>query len=252
MVSLDNFELDCLVHAITNYSGFESSFDDSFLSCRKATESNKGEDSAFVENKSSEEVTAADEQNETTNSNESNMNETTNSEQQDSPKKETSVIVIDESEMSNDYSNEMKEYLKVLGAKEMLELLPKLPTTANGMKLLGVPELNPLYKSGEVYKLRLCRPDFPIGFSETWDDRTTLRMTNYAKLVSEDVQMTNFRIEIASLVPGIQDDDIVGIKGMTELYEATDVCTLTMKPFIQRKVSGKSSTAGEPSTIKLS
>ena len=215
---------------------------------KKTSNSDNNEDSAFAEDKSDKEATGTVDvgtQNETTNSCESISEETTDSEQQDSTNtesdtanKETGVIVIDDSEMSNDYSKDMKEYLKVLGAKEMLELLPKLPTTANGMKLLGVPELNPLHRSGEVYKLRLCRPDFPIGFSETWDDRTTLRMTNYAKLVSEDVQMTNFRIEIASLAPGIQDDDIVGIRGAAELFEATDVCTLTMKPFVQRKVTG--------------
>ena len=125
------------------------------------------------------------------------------------------------------------------GNEKLAELLPKLPSMANGMVLMGVPELNPLHKSGEVYKMRIARPDFPLGYSEAWDDRTTLRMTNFSKLVSEEVQMSSFRIEIASLAPGVKDDDMVGTQGIKGLYRATDVCTLTLGPFVQRKITGK-------------
>ena len=210
--------------------GFDDSFDDSFLGHKTTDKDDANDDAneALVKDDS-----AVDSAVGTTKETQTEI-ETT-----DTSDETTDVIVIEDTDVADDYSEDMKKYLQTMGLKKMIELLPKVPSLASGMKLLGVPELNPLHKSGEVYKLRLCRPDFPIGFSEAWDDRTTLRMTNFAKLISEDVQMTNFRVEIASLVPGIQDEDVVGTRGMTELFEATAVCTLTMKPFIQRKVTGK-------------
>ena len=92
------------------------------------------------------------------------------------------------------------------------EVLPKVHTMANGMKLLGVENTNPLAKQGDVYKLHIARPDAPIGYSEAWEDRTTIRLNSYAKLISEETLITNFRVELATLIPGIQDDDVVGLK----------------------------------------
>ena len=152
------------------------------------------------------------------------------------------IITISDSGISDDCNKEIAPMTST-NSKErenLAELLPKLPSMANGMVLLGVPELNPLHRSGEVYKMRIARPDFPLGYSEAWDDRTTLRMTNFSKLVSEEVQMSSFRIEVASLAPGIRDDDMVGTQGIKGLYRATDVCTLTLGPFVQRKITGNS------------
>ena len=120
----------------------------------------------------------------------------------------------------------------------LTDVLPKLPTICNGIKLLGVAETNPLIRCEDVYKLRYVRPDRPIGSSEIWEDRTTLRMTVFGKLVSDELKMTNCRFETACFIPGIQDKDAIGTQAAKGVLELHDIANLTAKPFLQRKASG--------------
>ena len=124
-------------------------------------------------------------------------------------------------------------------SKFLTDVLPKLPTMSNGIKLLGVAETNPLIRCEDVYKLRYLRPDRPIGSSEIWEDRTTLRMTVFGKLVSDELQMTNCRFETACYIPGIQEKDAIGTEAVKGVLESHDIANLTAKPFLQRKASGK-------------
>ena len=124
-------------------------------------------------------------------------------------------------------------------SKFLYEFLPKLPVMSNGIKLLGVAETNPLLDCGEVYKIRYARPDRPIGHSELFEDCTTIRLTVFGKLISDDLQMTFCRLESASFLPGIQEEDAIGIKAAKNVFELHDACNLTVKPFIRRKTSGK-------------
>ena len=124
-------------------------------------------------------------------------------------------------------------------SKFLSDILPKLPVMSNGIKLLGVSENNPLIKTEEIYKMRFVRPDKPIGHSEIWEDSTTLRLTVFGKLISDEVQLTFCRFESAGYIPGIQDDDAVGVNATKGVLEAHDIGNLTVKPFLHRKTSGK-------------
>ena len=86
--------------------------------------------------------------------------------------------------------------------------------------------------------MQIAHPNRPIGMSEVWDDRTTLRMTTFAKLISDEVHLLNFNIEVACMVPGALEKDVTGTKAIKGLYEVSDTSKLTIKPFIQRKISG--------------
>ena len=119
------------------------------------------------------------------------------------------------------------------------DVLPKLPEMANGIKLLGVAETNPLIRCEDVYKLRYVRPDKPIGHSEIWEDCTTLRLTIFGKLVSDELQLTLCRFESAGYIPGTQEEDAVGTKAIKGVFELHDAVNLTVKPFLHRKASGK-------------
>ena len=110
---------------------------------------------------------------------------------------------------------------------------------SNGIKLLGVSEMNPLIRCDDIYKLRYVRPDKPIGYSEAWEDRTTLRLTVYGKLISDDLQLTLFRLETAGFMPGIQEKDALGTKAVKGVFELYDTGNLTIKPFLHRKTAGK-------------
>ena len=125
-------------------------------------------------------------------------------------------------------------------SKFLSDILPKLPSMSNGIKLLGVAETNPLIKTEEVYKLRYVRPDKPIGHSEIWEDSTTLRLTVFGKLISDELQLTYCRFESAGYIPGIQDDDAVGTGATKGVLDLHDVGNLTVKPFLHRKTSGGS------------
>ena len=121
----------------------------------------------------------------------------------------------------------------------LTDVLPKLPTMSNGIKLLGVAETNPLIQCEDVYKLRYVRPDRPIGSSEIWEDRTTLRMSVFGKLASDELQLINCRFEAACFIPGIQEQDAIGTQATKGVLELHDTANLTAKPFLQRKASGK-------------
>ena len=151
----------------------------------------------------------------------------------DMPKKKTDMT---KNGKMND--SQFKEAVVMAGNKFIHEILPKVPTMANGMKILGAAETSPLTKTGEVYKLRIAHPNRPIGMSEVWDDRTTLRMTTFAKLISDELHLLNFKIEVACMVPGALEKDVTGNNAIKGLYEVSDTNKLTIKPFIQRKISG--------------
>ena len=78
--------------------------------------------------------------------------------------------------------------------KFIMEVLPKLPRLPNGMVLLAAHEQSPLINCGEIYKMRLCRPDIPLSYSELFDDCCTVRFTNNARLISDECQIIKDRI----------------------------------------------------------
>ena len=123
-------------------------------------------------------------------------------------------------------------------SKFLYEVLPKLPVMSNGIILLGVAETNPLIQCEDVYKLRYVRPDKPIGHSEVWEDCTTVRLTVFGKLISDEMQLTFCRLESASFIPGIQDTDAIGPNALKNVFELHDASNLTIKPFIRRKTTG--------------
>ena len=132
-----------------------------------------------------------------------------------------------------------KEYEKN-GTPFLTEVLPKLPKLRNGMKILGVCERSPLVDSGEVFKLRMFRPDKPVRTSEVFDDGATIRFTNLSRLVSDDFIISKFKVELATFKVGLADDDMIGLKAAQGVFEADDFSTLTVKPFVERKLRGKS------------
>ena len=163
------------------------------------------------------------------------------------PKKTTSECEKDESTSECEHEPESKTPStgdsRLPKSNFLSDVLPRLPEMSNGIKLLGVAETNPLVRCEDVYKLRYVRPDKPIGHSEIWEDCTTLRLTIFGKLVSDELQLTLCRLETAGFIPGIQEKDAVGteaIKGVLELHDAGN---LTVKPFLQRKASGRQSTS---------
>ena len=143
---------------------------------------------------------------------------------------------VDKPEMDSEI--EFKKAVEKAGEHFIYEVLPKVTTMSNGMKLLGLEETNPLTKGGDIYKIRTAHPDQPIGYSEVWADKTTIRLTQFSKLLSDEIHLSSFRIEVACFAPGCQDEDVVGVNGIKGLYAATDTCTLTLIPFIKRKISG--------------
>ena len=118
------------------------------------------------------------------------------------------------------------------------KILPKLPKLPNGMKLLGVNEQSPLVDSGELFKMRVFRPDEPIETSEIFDDGCAIRYTNYSKLINDVLIISKFKIESAIFKAGVMDEDQVGLKAIKYLYEAEDMANLTLRPFIEHKVKG--------------
>ena len=212
--------------------GFEDSYDDSILRELKTTNTDSAENSEpnAAENLNddhSEENTSSEIEFKTTN-------------KKTCPKMD--VEIIDDSDLD--------EKVNEIGRKFATEVLPRVHTMANGMKLLGVEDTDPFAKQGDVYKLRIARPDMPIGYSEVWEDRTTIRLNSFSKLVSEETMVTNFRVELATLIPGIQDADVVGLKATRGLFEMTDTSMLTLKPFIQRKTSELAMLAAEIVVMK--
>ena len=77
----------------------------------------------------------------------------------------------------------------------LTNILPSLPTLPNGMKLMGVNEQSPLIDSGEIFKLRVFRPDRPYKTSEVFDDGCALRYINYSRLVNDDIMVSKECLE---------------------------------------------------------
>ena len=118
------------------------------------------------------------------------------------------------------------------------DILPKLPKLANGMILMGTNEYSPLIICEEVFKLRVFQPDRPIETSEILEDDCTIRLTNQARLITDDLQLAKFKLEIAVIKTGVVDDDAAGINAVKGLYEAEDMANLTFAAFIESKLKG--------------
>ena len=121
----------------------------------------------------------------------------------------------------------------------MSEVLPKLPKLRNGMRLMGVHEQSPLLGSGELFKIRIHRPDKPLIHSEVHEDGTRLRFTNLSKMVCDDFIISKFKLETVLFKVGIADQDTTGHNATKGVFEAEDMCNLTARPFLERKMKGK-------------
>ena len=143
----------------------------------------------------------------------------------------------EESEDSNDdaFTDNKKQAGKVF----LEEVLPKLPTLANGMRLLGVNEYSELIDSNEVFKLRVFRPDYPIETSDVFEDNCSIRLTNHSRLITDDLQVAKFKLEVAVFRVGLAENDALGPNALERLYEAEDLANLTFAAFMERKTKGK-------------
>ena len=139
-----------------------------------------------------------------------------------------------------DYETRARKEYEKNGTPYLTEVLPKLPKLRNGMKILGVCEQSPLVDSGEVFKLRMFRPDKPIKTSEVFDDGAAIRFTNLSRLISDDFIISKFKVELATFKAGLADEDMIGLKAAQGVFEAEDFATLTVKPFVERKLKGNS------------
>ena len=128
---------------------------------------------------------------------------------------------------------------KVAGKVFLEDVLPKLPTLANGMRLLGVNEYSQLIDCNEVFKLRVFRPDFPIETSDVFEDNCSIRLTNHSRLITDDLQVAKFKLEVAVFRVGLADDEALGITATERLYEAEDLANMTFGAFMERKTKGK-------------
>ena len=137
-----------------------------------------------------------------------------------------------------DYEARAKEIFEKKGRPFMQEILPKLPKQRNGMRLLGVHEQSPLVGCGELYKLRVFRPDRPLATSEIFEDGTRIRFTNLSRLMSDDFAISKFKIEMVTFKVGMADQDSIGFNATAGIFEAEDVCNLTFKPFLEKKIKG--------------
>ena len=144
----------------------------------------------------------------------------------------------DESDDS-DFQKRAKNVFKSYGKAFIEDVLPKLPTMPNEMILLGCHERSPLHECGELFKMRVFRPDRPIKWSEAFDDGTVMRFTNIARLMNDDMMVFRFKIEAAALKVGVIEQDMTGLRATPGLLELEDVCNLTIRPFMERKVKGK-------------
>ena len=138
-----------------------------------------------------------------------------------------------------DYNERARKILEEKGIPFASEVLPKLPKNRNGMFLLGVNEQSPLAGCGELYKMRIFRPERPLASSEIYEDGTCIRFTNISRLCSDDFAILKFKIELATYKAGVADEDMVGVEPTLGLFEAEDIGNLTLQPFVEKKVKGK-------------
>ena len=137
-----------------------------------------------------------------------------------------------------DYEKRAKEIFEKRGRPFMSEVLPKLPKQRNGMRLLGVHEQSPLLRSGELFKIRIHRPDKPLIHSEVHEDGTRLRFTNLSRMVCDDFIISKFKMETVVFKVGVADQDTTGHNATKGVFEAEDMCNLTVRPFLERKIKG--------------
>ena len=109
---------------------------------------------------------------------------------------------------------------------------------ANGMILLGCNEQSPLASHGDLFKMRLFRPDFPINTSEVFEDGCVMRFTNVARLMSDDAIVIKFKLEAATQKVGVVDKDMAGLNATPGLFETEDLCNMTLRAFLERKIKG--------------
>ena len=137
---------------------------------------------------------------------------------------------------SVEFNLKVKDVFERNGRKFNNEILPKLPKLPNGMTLLGINEQSPLIDCGEIYKLRVYRPDTPLVHSEVFEDNCTIRFTNLSRLLNDDLTITKFKLETAIFRVGAMEEDQTGTKAIKGLYEAEDVCNMTFRHFMDRKI----------------
>ena len=126
----------------------------------------------------------------------------------------------------------------ISGKKFHEDILPRLPILPNGMRLLGVNEHSPLIESGELYKMRVFRPDYPFKTSEVFEDDCILRYVNISRLITDEMLITKFKVESAIFKTGLMDPDQVGTNAIKGLVESEDMANLTYGPFVEGKVKG--------------
>ena len=138
-----------------------------------------------------------------------------------------------------DFEARAENVFKKYGHAFLKDVLPRLPKLANGMILLGCNEQSPLASHGDLFKMRLFRPDYPINTSEVFEDGCILRFTNVARLLSDDAIVIKFKLEAATQKVGVIDKDMAGVNASPGLFEAEDLCNMTLRAFLERKVKGK-------------
>ena len=141
-----------------------------------------------------------------------------------------------------DYEERARKIFEEKGKPFMSEVLPKLPKQRNGMRLLGVHEQSPVLGSGELFKIRMYRPDKPLVHSEVYEDGSRLRFTNLSRLVCEDFIISKFKMEAVIFKVGLADQDTTGHNATKGVFEAEDMCNLTIRPFLEKKMKGKQMT----------
>ena len=210
-----------------SHLGFSDSFDDSWLGT-KHEGSNDAEDTQG-------ELVEPDKKKD------GNKIETDDSgkEEADDSGKEEADDSTKELDDDSDFQIRAKNVFRKYGIAFIQDVLPKLPTMPNEMILLGCNERSPLHECGELFKMRVFRPDRPTKYSEIFEDGSVMRFTNIARLLNEDMMVFKFKLEAATLKVGVIDDDMTGVNATPGLLESDDVCNLTIRPFMERKIKGK-------------
>ena len=138
-----------------------------------------------------------------------------------------------------DFEVRAKNVFEKYGHAFLKDVLPRLPKLPNGMILLGCNEQSPLASHGDLFKMRMFRPDLPISTSEVYEDGTVLRFTNVARLMTDDAIVIKFKLEAATQKVGVVDKDMAGLNATVGLFEMEDLGNMTLRAFLERKVKGK-------------
>lgn len=138
-----------------------------------------------------------------------------------------------------DFEVRAKNVFEKYGHAFLKDVLPQLPKLPNGMVLLGCNEQSPLASHGDLFKMRMFRPDLPINTSEVYEDGTVLRFTNVARLMTDDAIVIKFKLEAATQKVGVIDKDMTGLNATVGLFEMEDLGNMTLRAFLERKVKGE-------------